>query len=68
MSLLYIIILLITGSLLLVSSLSIIIRNKDIIELPQLYRTFSNIKRQKYQFYLQFIIGICLIIYGMLLY
>lgn len=68
MSLLYSIILLITGSLLLVSSLSIIIRNKDVIELPQLYRTFSRIKRQKYQFYLQFIIGICLIIYGMLLY
>jgi len=67
MSLLYSIILLITGSLLLVSSLSIIIRNKDIIELPQLYRTFSNIKRQKYQFYLQFIIGICLIIYGIIL-
>lgn len=68
MSLLYIIILLITGSLFLASSLSIIIRNKDIIELPQLYKTYSNIKRQKYQFYLQFIIGICLIIYGILLF
>jgi len=68
MSLLWSILLIVIGSLLIASSFSIILLDKAIFKLPQLYNTFTTITRQKYQFYVQFIIGIGLIIYGMLIY
>lgn len=68
MSLLWSILLIVIGSLLVASAFSIILFDKAIFKLPQFYNTFTTITRQKYQFYLQFIIGIGLIIYGMIIY
>lgn len=68
MSLISSITLIVLGSLLIASAFSIILFDKAIFKLPQFYNTFTTITRQKYQFYLQFIIGIGLIIYGIISY
>jgi hypothetical protein len=55
------------GLMLMLSSLSIVIRNKDILSLPVFISNPPKTLLKKYQFYTQFLLGVVLLMFAFML-